>query len=81
MRRIKADTGLDVAANPLMLQLGVRALLIAGTVVNPAETFHTLVRSIVEENGYTTTSVYEAGPASRCGPTGRESGYSSSTAW
>lgn len=61
LRLIEAAMGQDVVANPLMLLLGVRALLVAGAIINPAETFRTVVRSIAAENGYTTTSVYEAG--------------------
>jgi hypothetical protein len=60
-RRVAAATGPEVAANPLMLLLGVRALLVAGAVINPAETFRTVVRSIAADNGYGATSLYEAG--------------------
>ena len=51
----------DVAKNPLMLILGVRAILLQGDAANPARVFETVIRSIADECGYTDASVYEVG--------------------
>jgi energy-coupling factor transporter ATP-binding protein EcfA2 len=51
----------DVARNPLMLLLGVRAILLQGDAANPARVFETVVRSIADDSGYAGASVYEIG--------------------
>ena len=51
----------DVAKNPLMLLLGVRAILLQGDAANPARVFETVVRSIADDSGYADASVYEIG--------------------
>lgn len=48
-----------VVKNPLMLVLGVRAILLNQDAANPAEIFQAVVRSIADDNGYATSSVYE----------------------
>ncbi|KEP41941.1 hypothetical protein MKSMC1_29390 [Mycobacterium kansasii] len=60
-QQVRNTLGNEVAANPLMLLLGVRALLTGGEVINPAAAFRAVVRSIAADNGYSDTSVYEAG--------------------
>jgi hypothetical protein len=51
----------DVAKNPLMLLLAVRAMLLDANANNPARIFRTVVRSIATDNGYSNASEYEAG--------------------
>lgn len=51
----------DVAKNPLMLLLGVRAILLQGDAANPARVFETVIRSIADDCGYTDASIYEMG--------------------
>ncbi|BCZ24055.1 ATP-binding protein [Mycobacterium senriense] len=50
-----------VAKNPLMLLLGVRAILLQGDAANPARVFETVIRSIADDCGYADASVYEIG--------------------
>lgn len=52
---------LDVAKNPLMLILGIRAILLQGDTANAARVFETVIRSIADDCGYTDASVYEVG--------------------
>lgn len=51
----------DVAKNPLMLILGVRAILVRGDAANPARVFETVIRSIADDCGYASASVCEVG--------------------
>jgi energy-coupling factor transporter ATP-binding protein EcfA2 len=51
----------EVASNPLMLLLGVRAIALQGTASSPALIFHTVVSDIAEQCGYPDASVLFAG--------------------
>ena len=51
----------DVANNPLMLLLGVRAILTGSDPNNAAHAFDTVVKSIGANNGYADVSVYQVG--------------------
>ena len=50
-----------VAKNPLMLLLGVRAIILQGDAANPARVFETVIRAIADECGYPDASVFEIG--------------------
>ncbi|UNB50923.1 hypothetical protein [Mycolicibacterium sp. YH-1] len=49
----------DAARNPMLILLGMRAILLGDDASGPAKIFQTVVRSISSENGYSNGSLYE----------------------
>ena len=49
----------DAARNPMLILLGMRAILLGDDASTPAKIFQAVVRSISTENGYSKASLYE----------------------